>query len=81
MIHRISIDDDYLDGIARRDELPVDTVRRLLIAEKRRLDGFRYRPGKSRTARVHISEHVADVVDNLRRSYRVQTGLWPEQIT
>lgn len=78
MTHLISIADGYLDGVAKRNEEPAQTVRRLLVAERDRLEGRTYRPGKS-TARVHLTEKAAAIIDTLRRSYRLQTGLWPEQ--
>ena len=64
MTHLISIADGYLDGVAERD----------------RLEGRTYRPGKS-TARVHHTEGAAAIIDTLRQSYRLQTGLWPEQVS
>lgn len=77
MLLDFQISGRLLAKVSRPHESTSRTIQRLIQAEIARNE----RPlikGEP-PVRVHLSEKAAAVVDTLRQSYRIQTGLWPEQ--
>ena len=77
MLLDFQISGRLLAKVSRPHESTSRTIQRLIPAEiaRNELPPLEGKP----TARVHLTEKAALVVDTLRHSYRAKTGLWPEQ--
>ena len=78
MIQTLKLSGKLISQVSRANETPLRTIERLIRSEKRRIAGRNFRP-KGELERVHLSQKAADCIDALRHSYRINTGLWPEQ--